>query len=106
MGIIGLSGKGCHGTKLEIRSRFAENGEAKFTENADYNKTDNFYQDCFLHYLLEKAFKINLFNLNYSYSNYSGFDFIYLIIPYFLKRALNQGLFKTYKTFERNDSAV
>ena len=44
--------------------------------------------------------------MNYSYNNSSGFDFIYLIFPYFLKRALNQGLFKTYKTFERNDSAV
>ena len=90
MGFIGFSGKGCHGTKLEIRSRFSKNNK----------------QDFFLHYMLEKVFKINLFNLNYSYSNSSGFDFIYLIFPYFLKRALNQGLFKTYKTFERNDSAV
>ena len=98
MGFIGFSGKGCHGTKLEIRSRFAE--------NAENNKTENYNQDFFLHYMLEKVFKINLFNLNYSYSNSSGFDFIYLIFPYFLKRALNQGLFKTYKTFERNDSAV
>ena len=98
MGFIGFSGKGCHGTKLEIRSRFSE--------NADNNKTENNNQDFFLHYMLEKVFKINLFNLNYSYNNSSGFDFIYLIFPYFLKRALNQGLFKTYKTFERNDSAV
>ena len=98
MGFIGFSGKGCHGTKLEIRSRFAE--------NAENNKTENNNQDFFLHYMLEKVFKINLFNLNYSYNNSSGFDFIYLIFPYFLKRALNQGLFKTYKTFERNDSAV
>ena len=96
MGFIGFSGKGCHGTKLEIRSRFAENGE----------ETENNNQDFFLHYMLEKVFKINLFNLNYSYNNSSGFDFIYLIFPYFLKRALNQALFKTYKTFERNDSAV
>ena len=98
MGFMGFSGKGCHGTKLEIRSRFSE--------NADNNKTENNNQDFFLHYMLEKVFKINLFNLNYSYNNSSGFDFIYLIFPYFLKRALNQGLFKTYKTFERNDSAV
>ena len=90
MGFIGFSGKDCHGTKLEIRSRFSENNK----------------QDFFLHYMLEKVFKINLFNLNYSYSNSSSFDLIYLIFPYFLKRALNQGLFKTYKTFERNDSAV
>ncbi|MBQ8211873.1 MAG: hypothetical protein IJZ27_05025, partial [Treponema sp.] len=105
MGFIGFSGKGCHGTKLEIRSRFSENCEAKFAENAENNKTENYNQDFFLHYMLEKVFKINLFNLNYSY-NSSGFDLVYLIFPYFLKRALNQGLFKTYKTFERNDSAV
>ena len=98
MGFIGFSGKECHGTKLEIRSRFAE--------NAENSKTENNNQDFFLHYMLEKVFKINLFNLSYSYNNSSGFDFIYLIFPYFLKRALNQGLFKTYKTFERNDSAV
>ena len=98
MGFIGFSGKGCHGTKLEIRSRFSE--------NADNNKAEKNNQDFFLHYMLEKVFKINLFNLNYSYNNSSSFDLIYLIFPYFLKRALNQGLFKTYKTFERNDSAV
>ena len=98
MGFIGFSGKECHGTKLEIRSRFSE--------NADNNKAEKNNQDFFLHYMLEKIFKINLFNLNYSYNNSSGFDLIYLIFPYFLKRALNQGLFKTYKTFERNDSAV
>ena len=98
MGFIGFSGKGCHGTKLEIRSRFSE--------NADNNKAEKNNQDFFLHYMLEKVFKINLFNLNYSYNNSSSFDLIYLIFPYFLKRALKQGLFKTYKTFERNDSAV
>ena len=76
MGFIGFSGKGCHGTKLEIRSSFSENGEAKFSENADNNKTENNNQDFFLHYMLEKVFKINLFNLNYSYNNSSGFDLI------------------------------
>ena len=78
MGFIGFSGKGCHGTKLEIRSRFSENGE----------ETENNNQDFFLHYMLEKVFKINLFNLNYSYSNSSSFDLIYLICPYFLKKKI------------------
>lgn len=73
MGFIGFSGKGCHGTKLEIRSRFTENGE----------ETENKNQDFFLHYMLEKVFKINLFNLNYSYNNSCSFDLIYLIFPYF-----------------------
>ena len=64
MGFIGFSGEGCHGTKLEIRSRFSE--------NADNNKAENKNQDFFLHYMLEKVFKINLFNLNYSYNNSSS----------------------------------
>lgn len=90
MGFIGFSGKGCHGTKLEIRSRFTDSGG----------------QDFFLHYLLEKVFRINLFNLNYSFNQSEGFDFLYLLFPYFLRKAVRQGLFRTYKTFVKNDSAV
>ena len=90
MGFIGFSGKGSWGTQLEIRSRF----------------TDNSGKDFFLHYLLERVFKINLFNLEYSFTQAPGLDFLYLLFPYFLKKALGQGVFRSYQTFEKNDSAV
>ena len=90
MGFIGFSGKGSWGTQLEIRSRF----------------TDNSKEDFFLHYLLERVFKINLFNLEYSFTHVPGLDFLYLLFPYFLKKALGQGVFRSYQPFDKNDSAV
>lgn len=90
MGFLGFSGRGFHGTKVEIRSRF----------------TGNSGQDFFLHYLLERVFKINLFNMDYSLGRNDGFDFVYLLFPHLLKRAVQQGLFRQYQTFQRNDSAV
>ena len=90
MGFIGFSGKQNHGTRLEIRSRF----------------TNNDKQDYFFHYMLEKVFKINLFDMNYSHSKNNGFDLLYLIFPALLKRAFRQGIFRTYRTFHKNDAAV
>ena len=90
MGFVGFSGKGHHGTKVEIRSRF----------------TNNQGQDFFMHYMLEKVFKINLFDMSYSYSKNDGFDLLFLIFPHLLKQALRQGIFRTYKTFEKNDAAL
>ena len=94
MGFIGFSGEGHYGTKLKIRSRFT---------SGDKNKDD---QDFFLHYMLEKVFKINLFDLNYSFTKSEVFDFLYLLFPYFLKKALSQGVFRSYRVYEKNDSAV
>ena len=93
MGFIGFGGNKNHNTKLEIRSRFTE------------NSNDN-GQDFFLHYMLEKVFRINLFDMNYSHSKNDGFDLLFLIFPHLLKRALRQGIFRTYRTFHKNDGAV
>lgn len=93
MGFVGLGGNKNHNTKLEIRSRFTENAE-------------NNGQDYFLHYMLEKVFRINLFDMNYSHSKNDGFDLLFLIFPHLLKRALRQGIFRTYRTFQKNDAAV
>ena len=93
MGFVGLGGNKNHNTKLEIRSRFTE------------NSNDN-GQDFFLHYMLEKVFRINLFDMNYSHSKNNGFDLLFLIFPHLLKRALRQGIFRTYRTFQKNDAAV
>ena len=90
MGFVGFGGKDNHGTQVEIRSRFTNNSE----------------NDYFLHYMLEKVFRINLFDMNYSHSKNDGFDLLFLIFPHLLKRALRQGIFRTYRTFQKNDAAV
>ena len=83
MGFIGVGN-----TQLQIRSRF-ETGK----------------EDFFLYYLLQKVYSLNLFNLKFS-SGTGYFDFLLFLFPQFLNKALLQGMFKTYRTFIRNDSKV
>ncbi|MCR5549368.1 MAG: hypothetical protein K6F40_00315 [Bacteroidales bacterium] len=80
---------GCRETKLRIHSRFD-------LEENDY----------FMHYLLEKVFSVNMFDLKYNTNSESVFDFVLFLFPYFLKRALSQGLYKEYVTYHRNDNRV
>lgn len=85
--IMGFIGYG--DTKLRIHSRFAQ-GE----------------DDYFLHYMLQKVFAINLFDLKYHSDDESIFDFLIYLFPAFLKRAMRQGLYKEYQTREYNDTNI
>lgn len=80
---------GCRDTKLRICSRF--------------DKDNNNF---FLHYMLSKVFSLNIFDLQHSTDRDSVFDFILFFFPYFLNRALSQGLYKEYVTVHHNDSQV
>ncbi len=80
---------GCRNTMLRIHSRF-----------------DNDDNDYFMHYMLERVFSVNLFDLKYSTDSESVFDFVLFLFPFFLKRALAQGLYKEYVTYQRNDDRV
>jgi len=84
MGFVGVNE-----SELTIQSRFAK-------EEHDY----------FLHYLLQKVFSINLFELKHSSNKESIFDFLIYLFPFFLKKALGQGLFKEYKKKSYNDANV
>lgn len=84
MGFVGYNG-----TELSICSRFAQKG-------GDY----------FLHYMLQKVFAINLFDLKHDFDKESIFDFLIFLFPAFLKRALRQGLYKEYQTRQYNDANV
>lgn len=86
--IMGFAG--CGGTQIEITSRFTEN------ENAE---------DFFLHYMLAKVFSLNLFKLKHL-SGDGQFDFLIYLFPYFLQKALSQGMFRTYRIFRRNDANI
>jgi 5-methylcytosine-specific restriction endonuclease McrBC regulatory subunit McrC len=85
MGFVGIND-----TMLTIHSRFA--------------KTDT--EDYFLHYLLQRVFCINFFNLKHTISKEPIFDFLLYTFPYFLKKALRQGIYKKYQRFQHNDSKV
>ena len=81
---------GCGDTQLTINSRFQKGSE----------------QDHFLHYMIQKVFLPSIVNLPHTTNIERVFDFLPLLFPYYLKKALSQGLFKTYQKYERNDSRV
>ncbi len=84
MGFVGYKN-----TRLRIHSRFA---------NDD--------RDFFLHYMLQKVFSVNLFDLNYTSDQTNIFDFLIYLFPEYLKRAYKQGLYKEYQTHNYNDNNI
>jgi 5-methylcytosine-specific restriction enzyme subunit McrC len=84
MGFVGVND-----SEITIESRFAKNN-----------------QDYFLHYMLQKVFSINLFDLKHGMNNESIFDFLIYLFPFYLKKALRQGLYKEYHRQEYNNSNV
>lgn len=85
MGFVGVKE-----TQLDIKSRFAKEDE----------------DDYFLHYMLQKVFSINLFDIKHTTRQEDIFDFLLYLFPHFLKKALAQGLFKKYRRFEYNDANI
>ena len=85
MGFIGVNN-----TQIDIRSRFA--------------KEDG--NDYFLHYMLQKVFAINLFDIKHTTDKEQVFDFLLYLFPNFLQKALGQGLYKKYRRFEYNDANI
>ena len=83
MGFVGYGN-----TQLTIRSRF----------------TKDTPEDWFMQYLLQRVFSINLFDLKHSRSNDAALDMAALLFPYFLQKALAQGLYREYQRQEYNDS--
>ena len=78
MGFLGFNGE-----KLTIKSRFSSEQDSK---------------DFFLQYLIQKVFDFPNF-IDFSIqSNFKENIFMYLVFlfPYYLKKAMRKGLFKTY----------
>ena len=76
--------------RITIHSRFS----------SDYER------DYFMQYLLQKVFAINIFDLNHSRSEENALDIAVLLFPYFLQKALLQGLFREYQRINYNDDRV
>ncbi len=85
MGFIGY-----HDTQVSIRSRFAQDD----------------CHDYFIHYMLQRVFAINLFDLKTGTDNESIFDFLIYLFPSFLKKAMRNGIYKEYQTREHKDTNV
>jgi 5-methylcytosine-specific restriction endonuclease McrBC regulatory subunit McrC len=84
MGFIGIND-----TQLSIVSRF-DTGEYDF----------------FPHYMLQKVFSLNIFDLKTGYENNSVWDFLHYLFPYFLNNAVRQGLYKTYIRNDYNNEKI
>ena len=84
---MGFVGRGA--VELSITSRF-DSGE----------------NNCFMHYMLQKVFAVNLFDMPFSKDDHSIWDFLIYLFPYYLKRALRQGIYKRYQKQRHNDSRV
>jgi 5-methylcytosine-specific restriction enzyme subunit McrC len=82
MGFVGVNE-----SQLTITSRFAKD------DKSDY----------FLHYMLQKVFSINIFKFDQTKAKESIWDFLLYLFPYYLKKALSQGLYKNYQRFSYND---
>lgn len=71
-----------------------------------YSRFDDGEHDYFLHYMLQKVFSYNIFNMDFSSSEENVFDFLLYMFPALLKKAMKQGIYKEYRRFEHNDSNI
>ena len=79
---------GCGETELTIRSRFSHSDD----------------QDWFMQYMLQKVFAINIFDLKHGKGAEGVLNISALMFPYFLQKALLQGVYREYVRREHNDS--
>ena len=86
--VVGFFGIGS--LQFQIGSRFDEKDSPQY----------------FLHYMLSRAFGMNMVNMPTSSDSEPIWDFLFYLFVYYQKRALRQGIFRTYRTFERNDDHV
>ena len=71
-----------------------------------YSRFDNQKKDFFLHYMLQKVFSLNIFNLDFTSSEDNVFEFLVYMFPVMLKKAMHQGIYKEYRRFRHNDANV
>ena len=87
--LMGFVGK--KETTLNICSRFS-------------NETNE--NDYFLYYMLQKIYHLNIVNLMHTIKNGNIWDFYLMTFPYYLNKALKQGLYKKYVENKFNDSKI
>lgn len=71
-----------------------------------YSRFNNHEHDYFLHYMLQKVFSYNIFNLDFTSSEDNVLEFLVYMFPAMLKIAMRQGVYKEYRRFRHNDANV
>ncbi len=95
---------GCGDTQLRIYSRFDSTINDNDQDKDSKLKPKN---DFFMYYILSKLGAFHLTSLDYDKGEGNVLNnLLGLMFPAFLKNAVTQGLYKEYRTFERNDSNV
>ena len=85
--VVGFFGVG--DVSVQIRSRFDE-GAGQY----------------FLHYMLKKVLGMNVVKMMATSDEESVWDWLVYLFPYVLKRAMAQGMYRTYRWREMNDARV
>ena len=83
-----------------------QNNEAKnvyLTIRSRFSSGDN---DFFMQYMLQKVFSINLVDFKFTTGQDYIFNLMMFLFPYMLKKAMRQGIYRTYQTFRRNDANI
>lgn len=96
--MLGFVGR--NGTRLTIRSRFTP-GLKPDGRCFDENKPD-----MFLHYMLQRVYSINVFDMKHNTTDDPVFDFMLYMFPYYFKKALRHGLYREYTSRRYNDANV
>lgn len=82
---------------------FVGRGETEIAITSRFDSGENSY---LLHYMLQRVYNVNMFDLKVSQNNHSVWDFLIYLFPHYLKKALQQGLYKKYQRKHHNDSRV
>ncbi len=75
---------------FQIQSKFDEDNPKQF----------------FLYSMLQRILHVYMLNMPTHSDSEPIWDILFFLFPDYLKRALRQGIFRTYRTFERNDDHV
>ena len=78
------------GTLLGIHSRFVNDDG----------------RDFFLHYMLQRVMSLNLFDLPFPTADEEVVNLLVYLFPSLLQRALRQGVYQEYRSFDYNDTNV
>lgn len=71
-----------------------------------YSRFDEKDHDYLLHYMMQKVFSINMFDLENTITSSSIFDLLLFFFPYYLKRAMRQGIYRKYTSYQHNDTNI
>lgn len=70
------------------------------------SRFSNNRHDWFMQYMLQKVFAINIFDLKHSSSKTGTLNIAPLLFPYFLQKAMRQGVYKEYRRCNYNNSRI